>query len=182
MPITPPLQAEPTGETNRPRHRGRRSGADGGHRRRIGAIVGGSVIAATAIVVALVWAGGDDAANGPSGEPLQLSTGPGEALASCLPFEVDILSTMSPAFAATVTARDGEAVTLQVDRWYTGDPGTDTIQLTASAGMEALIGGLELAVGDQYLLTATDGTVNYCGYSGLATPEMTDAFERAFSS
>lgn len=54
------------------------------------------------------------------------------------------------------------------------------MQLTAPAGMEALIGGFAFTVGEHYLVTATDGTVNFCGYSALATPEITDAFNQAF--
>jgi hypothetical protein len=30
-------------------------------------------------------------------------------------------------------------------------------------------------------VTATNGNVNSCGYTGAATPEMEAAFERAFS-
>jgi hypothetical protein len=46
----------------------------------------------------------------------------------------------------------------------------------------ALEGGVEFADGQTYLVTATDGTVNGCGYSGLATPELQSAFDSAFGS
>ncbi len=36
-------------------------------------------------------------------------------------------------------------------------------------------------VGERYLVTATDGTVNGCGFSGPATPELERAFEEAFA-
>lgn len=52
--------------------------------------------------------------------------------------------------------------------------------LRAPSGLEALIDGFEFEVGKQYLITAADGNVNYCGYSGIATPELTAAFSDAF--
>ncbi len=35
--------------------------------------------------------------------------------------------------------------------------------------------------GGQYLITASGGTVNGCGFSGPATPDLTRAFEEAFA-
>jgi len=52
--------------------------------------------------------------------------------------------------------------------------------LQGAAGSPALIDGFEFQVGQQYLITAAEGNVNFCGYSGLATPELTAAFEAAF--
>jgi len=34
-------------------------------------------------------------------------------------------------------------------------------------------------VGQKYLITAAEGNVNFCGYSGPATPELTAAFDAA---
>ena len=72
--------------------------------------------AALAIVGVLTLTGNP----GPAPAPLQLSLGEGDAMASCLPFEVGILADMPTAFEGTVTAVDGDRVTLTVDRWYTG--------------------------------------------------------------
>lgn len=36
-----------------------------------------------------------------------------------------------------------------------------------------------LEVDDRYLITATDGTVNFCGYSGPWNQERADAFDEA---
>ena len=40
--------------------------------------------------------------------------------------------------------------------------------------------GVELVAGEEYLLTATDGVVNGCGFSGPSTPELEAAFDEAF--
>ncbi len=111
--------------------------------------------------------------------PLELSIGANDAMASCLPLQADILATMSPAFAATTTAVDGETITLDVDRWYAGGD-ADTVVLHSQSGMESLIAGFDFEEGQQYLITASEGTVNFCGYSGLATPELTAVFAEAF--
>src|SRR5690606_30842071 len=50
----------------------------------------------------------------------------------------------------------------------------------APAGMEALIGGIPFEEGGSYLITAYDGTVNYCGFSGPATADLRAAFDEAF--
>lgn len=117
MTITTPLPADSTRETPHP-HNG--SGTGRGGRALMWAIT--AIAASAAIVVGvLVWATDETVV-----APLQLSMGQGDSLASCLPFEVGVLSGMPTAFAATVTASDGETVTLQVDRWYAGDTGTNT--------------------------------------------------------
>lgn len=146
-------------------------------------------IAAAAAVVALVGVvaltGGDDAGPGPdvvAGPPLELSLGDaGTTMASCLPVSAEILADMSPAFEATATAVEGTTVTLTVDRWFAGGD-AEQVVLEAPAGMTALTGGIEFEVGTQYLITAANGTVNYCGFSGEATPELRAIFDEAFGS
>ncbi len=111
--------------------------------------------------------------------PLELSLGADDAMASCLPLDAATLATMSPAFAATATAVEGEIVTLDVDRWFAGGDAA-TVELQAQPGLEALIAGFTFEVGQEYLITAAEGTVNFCGYSGPATPELTAVFDQAF--
>ena len=97
----------------------------------------------------------------------------------CMVFDTAILADMPVAFEGTVTSVDGDVVTLEVDRWFTDGDATQ-VTLNAPQGMEALIDGIAFEVGGQYLITATDGAVNYCGYSAASTPEMRAAFEQAF--
>jgi hypothetical protein len=131
-----------------------------------------------AVIIGNDGGGGDTQVAG--GPPLDLSLGDSTVMSSCIMFDVAFLSGMSPAFAGTATAVDGEVVTLAVDRWYAGGDAS-TVTLSGAAGSPALIDGFEFVVGQQYLITAADGTVNFCGYSGLATPELTAAFEVAFA-
>lgn len=141
--------------------------------------------AAAVVVVGLIAVnvvGDDSGGDGPlaQGPPLVLSLGESDALASCMALDTGLLAGMSPAFAATATAVGDGVVTLDVDRWYTGGDAA-TVELEAQPGMEALIAGFDFEVGRQYLITASDGTVNFCGYSGPATPELTALFDQAFA-
>ena len=112
---------------------------------------------------------------------LELSAGESDAMAMCMAFDPAFLAEMPIAFEGTATAVDGERVTLDVDRWFTGGDAAE-VALVAPAGFEALIAGITFEEGRQYLVSASDGTVNYCGFSGEATPELRAGFEAAFGS
>lgn len=141
-------------------------------------IAAASVAAASLAVVGILSLTGDPA---PVAPPLVLSLGEGDAMLSCLPFEVGFLAGMPVAFEGTATAVDGDRVTMAVDHWYTGGEAAE-VSLIGPAGLEALIGGITFETGGRYLITAEGGNVNYCGYSGEATPEMRAAFDEAFGS
>lgn len=107
----------------------------------------------------------------------------GTTMSSCLPFDVNILREMPVAFAGTAQEIMPTKITIVVDRWYrvTGDE-TDLVDLTLpGANTSAALDGVEFVEGQRYLFTATDGTVNGCGFSGLASAELEAAFESAFA-
>lgn len=140
----------------------------------------GGAAAAVAAVIGVATLGGG---NSPvTATPLEL-TGGGDAMASCLPFSVDILDDMVTAFEGTATAVDGATVMLEIDRWYhdgTGS-GAEVATVNAPEGMEALIGGIAFEPGGQYLVSAdAEGNVAYCGYTAPATDDMRASFEQAF--
>jgi hypothetical protein len=144
---------------------------------------GGATLAAAAAVttVVLVWGGGTPAAVPTT---LDLSLSEQAATASCIQFSEDVLAGMPVAFAGTVTAVADDEVVLDVDRWFTGGD-ADRVRLDVPGGISpetaALWYGVDFRQGERYLVTATDGNVNSCGYSTPLTPEMESAFERAFS-
>ncbi len=112
--------------------------------------------------------------------PLALSAGESDpALASCMAFSPEILAGMDVALEGIVTDIEGDVLTLDVVTWYTGGE-ADQVTITAPLGMEALILGISFEVGGDYLVSATDGVVNYCGYTDVATPQLREAFESAF--
>jgi hypothetical protein len=95
------------------------------------------------------------------------------------PVAIAELAAMPVAFAGTVTELTPSAVTLTVDRWYRG--GTATIvRLDIPEGFIAALDGVDLSVGQRYLLTARDGVIGRCGQSGPATPELLARFDGVF--
>lgn len=147
-------------------------------RRRV--LVAATVSAVILTVAALlVFNRGDDP--GPEAIPLELDAGQEDALASCVVFSTEELSRVAEvAFAGTVTSVDGERVTLTVDTWYRGGGSTEVV-VDAPQGMEALIGGIPFETGTQYLISARDGTVNYCGFSAPSSPQYVASFDQAFA-
>ena len=153
-------------------------------RRRL-AVVGGTALAAAAAATAgvLVWGGGDGAAPG-APTTLDLALSEQAATAACIQFSEDVLADMPVAFAGTVTTVAEDEVVLDVARWFTGGD-ADRVRLDVPGGIgpeaAALWYGVDFRDGERYLVTATDGNVNSCGYTAAATPEMEAAFERAFA-
>ena len=107
----------------------------------------------------------------PAGDPLSQS---------CLAVSPDAVTALPVAFAGTATAvTDGE-VRLEVDRWYRGGDAA-TVVLTAPAGdAPALIGATDFQQGEQYLVSADQGTVSVCGLTGPASPELQAVYDQAF--
>ena len=146
-----------------------------------------AVAAMAALVLAVAGGialmGGEDTPPVATGQTLELTAGGEDLMASCIAFSIEELDRVAEiAFAGTVTDVDGAMVTLAVDTWYRGDDTVGTVDLNAPQGMEALIGGIPFAVGEEYLITAQGGNVNYCGFSGPVTPEYRSAFEAAFAA
>ncbi len=103
-------------------------------------------------------------------------------MSSCIAFDVNFLAALPVAFAGTATEITDTTVMLSVDRWFTTDSAeTDVVAITLPAGgTSAALDRVDFVIGDRYLVTATDGVVNGCGFSGPATPEFEAAFTSAF--
>ena len=135
--------------------------------------------AAAALVLVAGLAAAFALGGGGASQPLVLSAGHDDPMAMCIQFSVDELAKAPVAFEGVVTSADGESIELDVTQWFKGGD-ADTVVLEAPSGMEALIGGVPFAEGESYLITAYDGTVNYCGFSGPATADLREAFQAAF--
>ena len=151
-----------------------------------------AVVAAVAVGVAVFNGSGDDtpeiAATTVAASPapgkatvLDLSAGVEDLLASCAVLDPTILGQAPLAFKGTVTMAEGGVVQLTVDQAYRGVD-AQVVTLSAAEGQEALIGGVAWEVGGQYLVTAYDGVVSYCGQTGPATPELQAIFGEAFAT
>jgi hypothetical protein len=144
-------------------------------------------VAAAAAVLALgvgtaVLAGGGDSPAAKAKTTLGLkapASAGGPVMGSCIMFSVDILKDMPVAFGGTVTGVSAGTVTLDVDRWFKGG-GADVVTI-AVPETNTSVGTVDFVQGKRYLVTATDGTVNSCGYTGEATQDLEASFEQAFT-
>jgi hypothetical protein len=146
-------------------------------------------VAAAVLLIALVGSvlalsGGGKVGDSPGGEDpttLALSLPPSDVAGSCVMFDVQFLAQMPVALAGTVTAIDDEQVTLDVDRWYKGGDADEVTVAVAPGQTSAALDGVDFREGERYLISATGGTVNGCGFSGPAEPQLEQAFEQAFA-
>ncbi|MGQ0463905.1 MAG: hypothetical protein ACT4QG_01170 [Sporichthyaceae bacterium] len=97
----------------------------------------------------------------------------------CLALDATELRKYTVAFAGTATTVGKDSVSLAVDRWYSGG---DAERVTVSVPPDGseLSPWFEFVVGQRYLISADQGAVNGCGFSGPATPELTKTFDEAF--
>jgi hypothetical protein len=87
---------------------------------------------------------------------------------------------MEVALSGTATAVEADAVTITPDRWYKGGDGSSAVKLTTQGDSVILEGGIALEKGKRYLITATGGQVNGCGFSSVWTADMAAAYAEAF--
>lgn len=157
---------------------------EGPRRRLLAAVVAAAFVALAAVTGGAVLGGRSETPTaGPDriSDVTELALGPDTpSMASCIPFSVDVLADMPIAFSGKVTGQVGDDVLITVDAWYEG-PGTPQVRLMApDTSMTSLAGTVDFRQGSRYLVTATNGAVNYCGYSGPWTQQSADAFARAF--
>jgi len=85
------------------------------------------------------------------------------------------------AFAGTVSAVDPAEVRLDVTRWYRGgDAGGTVVLRNADARLQALLGTPDFQVGQDYLVSARDGSITVCGLTGPAGPGLQAAYDEAY--
>lgn len=143
-------------------------------------IAGAAALALAAATITAIVLNGDNTGPDPTQTTMSLSLGGGTTMSSCVPFDVAFLREMSVAFAGTVSAVSAEAVTLDVDRWYAGGD-ADLVSLGLLPGQtSAALDGVDFQPGTRYLVAATNGVVNGCGFSGEAAPELEAAYAEAF--
>ncbi len=150
----------------------------------LSAAAAAALLLVVSVAVAGSLTGGDTGGGKGAADPttLALKVPSSSVMASCVGFQVEYLRDMPVAFAGTATSVDSDAVTLKVDRWYKGGTADQATVSRPDPQSSIALDGVEFVEGKRYLVTATDGTVNGCGFSGEATPELEKAFAEAFPS
>lgn len=118
------------------------------------------------------------------GSTVALQGPSGEVMASCIRFEPRFLRDMPVALAGVATAVAEDEVTLRVTRWYAGSAEQRRARRVTisrpSKLTSASLDAVKFTTGKSYLVAATNGTVNGCGFSGLSTPQLLAAYDQAF--
>ncbi len=144
-------------------------------------IVAALVVALAAIGAwALTRVGEGTAGETPGGATLEL-TAPSAAAGKCAVPSAEFLRESNVAFDGTVTAIEGESVTLAVKRWYRGGETTEVRVIGPSEQLRQILSGVDFEVGERYLVTAADGQVTLCGFSGSWSEQMAALYEEAFA-
>lgn len=102
--------------------------------------------------------------------------------AKCAVPTAEMLAAQELAFAGTVTAIEGDTVTLSTTTVYAGDV-AEQVQVSApSAEMYSLLEAVRFEVGGDYLVSANGGVVSLCSFSGPATPALQRLYDQAFAN
>lgn len=133
-----------------------------------------------AAVVATMKLTGDDAPTSESASPLAL-TAPTTSAGKCAVPSPEFVAQSDVAFDGTVTAINGDEVSLKVGHWYRGGDATRVTVTGPSEQLRQVLSGVEFEQGQRYLITAVDGVVTMCGLSAAYSPEMAAMYEAAFA-
>lgn len=111
-----------------------------------------------------------------------LSAPPAGTSGKCQVPNAALLATQTLAIEGTVQSIDGDVVTLAPSRFYAG-PATDLVEVEAApAEMQDLVGATRFEEGGRYLVSASEGRVTVCGFTGPFTAELAALYDEAFPS
>jgi hypothetical protein len=109
-----------------------------------------------------------------------LSVPPNAGAGRCAVPSAEILARQSLAFDGVVTEIADGLITLTPSIFYAGDP-TDVVRVEAPPEvLQQLLLAVEFEVGSRYLVSASQGRVSVCGYSGPWSPDLEQLFVEAF--
>jgi hypothetical protein len=100
---------------------------------------------------------------------------------ACAEFDVAFLQGMPVAFQGEVVEVSDTSAVLEVDRWFRGGQDDVTTVRVSTPGPE-VSESVEMTQGKTYLVSAQDGFVSSCGYTGELTPDLLASFEEAFGT
>jgi hypothetical protein len=117
----------------------------------------------------------------PADDPVVVTLqAPSAVAGKCAVPTPEMLATAEVAFAGTVTAIDGDTVTLAPTETYAGESADEIEVVGMSPDLRALGGQTTFVVGGTYMVSATGGQVSACGFSGAASPQLQSLYDLAF--
>ena len=122
---------------------------------------------------------GDGASEAPTVTTLSAPAGAG--VGRCAVPSAEILARQPLAFDGVVGGITDGVVTLTPTMFYAGEP-TDLVRVEAPPeALQELILSVKFEVGQRYLVSAADGQVSLCGYSGPWSPSLEQLYVEAFA-
>lgn len=141
------------------------------------------LLIAAAVIYALLDRGSDDpestaGAREPGGTSLDLMVAP--ETKRCMVPNVEVLRKQAIAFDGVVRSVSGGQATLRPTRFFAGEE-TDVVVVKAPGDdLQELLAAVDFREGVRYLVSATDGRVTLCGFSGPYTGLRAELYDRAF--
>lgn len=115
-------------------------------------------------------------------EVLALTLPQDAATASCAMVTPEALRGIPVAFDGRVVDVADDRVTLEVDRWFAGGDADVVTVASSDPALVPLLGGIDdFRDGGRYLVSASQGQVSVCGFSGPWSPELEQLFEAAYA-
>lgn len=115
----------------------------------------------------------------PAARQLALGMPDTSVASACAEFDLAFLRRMPVALQGTAVEVADTSVVLRVDRWFRGGS-ADTTTVRVSRPGPAVSEGVDFTAGRTYLVSAQDGTVSGCGYTGELTDDLLAAYDKAF--
>ncbi len=132
-----------------------------------------------------MWTGSAQQSASPSatagGAETVVSLGlPTQDTARCMPVDAETLGKAQTAFDGEVLSADADTVTLAVRQWYAGGDDAARVRLDLARVPATLAGYFDFQEGKRYLVSANDGVVRVCGFSGPWSADLEAIYTEAF--
>ena len=98
----------------------------------------------------------------------------------CMVPNAEVLSRQTLAFDGVVRSITRGQATLEPSRFYAGAATDVVVVKTPDDDLRALLAAVKFREGERYLVSATDGRVTLCGFSGPFTEERAALYDEAF--
>jgi len=116
----------------------------------------------------------------PAADPVVVTLQAPTLAAKCAMPTPEILAQFDTAFSGTVTAVDGDVITLTPTETFAGDA-ADEVDIVGGMDGRALGGVVDFQVGETYYVSAMGGQVSACGYSGSTSDsQLSELYNVAF--
>ncbi|WP_435746297.1 hypothetical protein [Nocardioides sp. SYSU DS0663] len=118
----------------------------------------------------------------PAAQPAVLTLeAPGAGAGRCMIPNARALAMQEVAFLGVVEEVGDDVVELTVEETYAGTEAS-TVEVAAPSGdLSPTVGEVDFREGERYLVSATDGRVTACGFSGPATEDLQALYDEAFA-